>query len=298
MNYEEILHSLGYKLTNQGKFWRTSANYRGGRGAATLAINKRTGVVTDFGTGKNMSFRSFGRLHGLNLEEGLFIALEESQEEALVITKHYPKEHLRTLLPDYGFFVTKRGISLETMRVFQAGLEQSGKLARRIIFPIYDKAGNIIGFAGRHYHENVFGATPKWKFASSKKKFLYPSHLNRHIIQDEKEIILIESIGDCLSLWEAGIKNTLVMFGTSLSGKQLGYIMSLGCERIIIATNTDERLTGQRAAVDIKSKLREFFDDSQIVISTPPEKDFGQMDKLRVKEWYEHTTKAFQNSDK
>jgi len=298
MNYENILHSLGYKLTNQGKFWRTSANYRGGQGAATLAINKKTGVVTDFGTGKNMSFTAFGNINGLNIEQGQFTQNLDEVEEAIVVTKHYPKQHLRTLLPDYGFFMTTRGVSIDTMRIFQAGLEQSGKLARRIIFPIYDKLGNIIGFAGRYYHENVFGATPKWKFASSKKKFLYPSHLNRHIIQDKKEVILIESIGDCLSLWEAGIKNTLVMFGTSLSGKQIGYIMALNCQRVIIATNTDERLTGQRAAVDIKSKLRGFFDESQIVISTPPEKDFGQMDKLRIKEWYEHTTKAFQNSDK
>lgn len=285
MNYENILHSLGYKLTNQGKFWRTSANYRGGQGAATLAINKKTGVVTDFGTGKNMSFTAFGNINGLNIEQGQFTETLDEVEEAIVVTKHYPKQHLRTLIPDYGFFVTARGISLETMRVFQAGLEQSGKLARRIIFPIYDKLGNIIGFAGRYYHENVFGATPKWKILGRKTSFIYPCHL----INPTKEsvIVLVESVGDLLALWQRGIRNVYCLFGTSLSGKLMGHLMGLNPAKVVIATNNerDNDSIGNEAGLAIAKKLRGVMEPSKISVRLPARKDFSAMSGEEIDTW-------------
>ena len=43
----------------------------------------------------------------------------------------------------------------------------------------------------------------------------------------KKELILIESIGDMLSLWSAGIKNTLVIFGLNLSPSLIGALIKI-----------------------------------------------------------------------
>ena len=45
---EEVLTSLGYKLTDRGSYWQTSAIYRNGDNNTALQIYKDTGVWKDY----------------------------------------------------------------------------------------------------------------------------------------------------------------------------------------------------------------------------------------------------------
>ena len=49
-----------------------------------------------------------------------------------------------------------------------------------------------------------------------KKNFIFP-FICQEEIKKGKNVILVESIGDALSLIEIGIKNVLVLFGVSMS---------------------------------------------------------------------------------
>jgi 5S rRNA maturation endonuclease (ribonuclease M5) len=287
----EILVEAGYQITYAGDYWRTTAKFRGGKNPTSIAIDRRTGRWKDF-TISGSPWQSPELLaRTVKGEDVDFSGYEPTPErEKIRVTKVYPKEILKRLLPHFDFFKA-RGISVATLKEFEAGMAHSGKLNKRICFPIYDRHGRIIGFTGRWFKEIPFGDAPKWKHQSPKTEFLWPCHLNDALLREKKEVIILESPGDTLALWDAGIKNVICIFGVSISSKQLSYIIGLDPKKIIVATNNDEKTNnaGQIAAKKIYQKLSKHFDEAEIVISLPSVKDFGQMSSAEIKDWYEKT---------
>ena len=68
-------------------------------------------------------------------------------------------------------------------------------------------------------------------------------------IELQKEVILVESIGDALALYEQGIKNVLVMFGLSVNTNIINYLNSKRIDRIFISTNNDRSSPENRGLV-------------------------------------------------
>ena len=285
----EILINEGYRLTEKGDFWRTSARYRGGDNETSLSIHKKTGWFHDFVTGdKGPPEKLVSIINGQSVKFDKIYQAPEA--EKIKVTKYYPDSILETFLPDYKLFLD-RGISLATLKLFGAGLCHYGKLRNRICFPIYAQNGKIMGFQGRWFYEKTPEKTiPKWKNIGDKKDWLYPCTLNKDIIQSCGEIILVESIGNLIALWEAGYKNAICIFGTSISSKQFNYILGLNPQKIYISTDNDEiECKGPEAAEKIKAKLTKFFDESKIIIALPPKKDFGVMSTPEIQNFWKNT---------
>ena len=96
-----------------------------------------------------------------------------------------------------------------------------------------------------------------------KTNWVYPHHISSDVVEKSGEVILVESIGDCLALHEAGFKNVLVTFGLDASSKLISYLNSFELNRIIIATNNDkdkEVNSGGIASVKVAAKLAQVFD--------------------------------------
>lgn len=97
----------------------------------------------------------------------------------------------------------------------------------RIIFPIHNNTGKIIGFGAR-----VIGKADKApKYINtpenevySKSKILYGSYFARQAIDKAKECLLVEGYTDVVSLHQAGIENVVASGGTSLTIDQLRLI--------------------------------------------------------------------------
>ena len=282
---KDILLEAGCKLTDCGKFWKTAATYRGGVNRTSLSIDKRTGWAFDFGTNAKFSPEALTQiLAGKHVDFSSFVV--EEAVEKIKVSKTYNKDVLKRLLPDYDLFLD-RGISKETLDLFEAGLATSGKLRNRICFPIYNRKGKIMGFSGRWFKENKYDEIPKWKHVVKKQEACYPCHLNEQIIREKREIIITESIGDTIKLWEAGFKTGLCIFGTSISNKQLTYIIGLDPSRIIVATNNDEvDSKGPAAARKIQGKLLKFFAKEKVMIRLPTLNDFGCMTATEIHKWY------------
>ncbi len=282
----EILTEAGYRLTDTGSHWRTSALYRGGKNSTALSIDKRTGVFYDFVTGARGSAEQLAKIvagKNVKFENYTF----EPEVSKIKVTKTYSKDILARLMPEYGPF-PKRGIKKETLELFEAGMATAGKLSQRICFPIYDREGRIIGFTGRWKWDKLPNKmTAKWKKIGDSKNWLYPNHLNLDVLREKGEIIIVESVGDILSLWDAGLKQIMCIFGTSISSKQLSYIVGLDPQRVIIATNNDEDpAKGPAAAEKIRKKLTFLINADKVVIALPTRNDFGDMDEKEIQEWY------------
>lgn len=211
--------------------------------------------------------------------------------------KIYPESYLDKLLPIKTFY-EKRGISNKTQIKFKCGYAGGGKMYRRMVFPIYDLDNQIHGFSGRSVvdYDNV----PKWKHMGRKTNWIYPHHLSHKTIEEKQEVILVESIGDCMALYEAGFENVLMLAGLDISAKMISYLNTFDLNRIIVATNNDNSKqvnTGALASIKITAKLSTVFDLSLIRINPPVCNDFGEMLECdtgmldNFKQWYERKDK-------
>lgn len=177
-----------------------------------------------------------------------------------------------------------RGISDKTLEVFKGGLSSNNKMNHRFCFPIYNEYGKIHGMTGR-WTLPVPTDLP-WKHLGKTSNWLYPLYFNLQYIKESGCVFIVESVGDMLALWEAGIKNVLVLFGSTMSPALLAKLVGLNLKKVYICTNNDIKHTvGQRAAALIKKSLEKFYDADVPEIRLPPEKDFGLMTKENIIKW-------------
>jgi len=94
----------------------------------------------------------------------------------------------------------------------------------RIIFPIHNQSGKILGFGARIIKSN--DKSPKYINTPEneiyvKSKILYGSYFARTAIDKANECLLVEGYTDVVSLHQAGIENVVASGGTSLTVDQL-----------------------------------------------------------------------------
>ncbi|HVM87104.1 MAG TPA: DNA primase [Puia sp.] len=97
----------------------------------------------------------------------------------------------------------------------------------RIIFPVHNQTGKIIGFGARVIRNN--DKAPKYINTPEneiyiKSKILYGSYFARQAIDKNDECLLVEGYTDVISLHQAGIENVVASGGTSLTQDQLRLI--------------------------------------------------------------------------
>jgi len=295
--FEKILIDLGYELSDRGKYWQSNALYRQGDNRTAIQIWKNTGVWRDYVA--STSYQPFKRLVELSCRDEAkiteIISAIEKQDDSYLQIHRTPKmeseqffdhNEVKTLLPHYNFY-NKKKISDDILRLYRSGFSMSGKMNGRFVFPIFDENEKVIGLSGRHLLWNSNSSTPKWKHIGKKANWIYPIKLQNDAdniflktIEEKKQIILIEGIGDSLALSQSGYYNHLVVFGLDISSKQISYLLSLNVDKIVIATNNDKDKSDNRglaAAIKMYLKLIKYFDISKVEIRLPIAKDFGEM---------------------
>ena len=97
----------------------------------------------------------------------------------------------------------------------------------RVIFPIHNHSGKVLGFGARILKAN--DKAPKYINTPEneiyvKSKILYGSYFARTAIDKADECLLVEGYTDVVSLHQAGIENVVASGGTSLTVDQLRLI--------------------------------------------------------------------------
>jgi len=97
----------------------------------------------------------------------------------------------------------------------------------RIIFPVHNQTGKVIGFGARIIRSN--DRAPKYINTPEnelyvKSRILYGSWFARQAIDKADECLLVEGYTDVISLHQAGIENVVASGGTSLTIDQLRLI--------------------------------------------------------------------------
>ncbi len=123
------------------------------------------------------------------------------------------------------------------------------RFRNRIIFPINDISGNIIGFGGRIIEDNKNLAkyinspeTPFFKKGSN----LYNLDKARKLSNKLENVYLVEGYMDVIGLSKNGIENTVANLGTALTSKQI-QILNQFYNHIVICFDGDQ--SGYKAAI-------------------------------------------------
>ena len=137
----------------------------------------------------------------------------------------------------------------ELIKGFLCGKSQkSGKLydyfRNRVMFPIIDVSGNIIGFGGRVMDDSK----PKYLNTSDtpgfkKSKNLFALNYAKNYCEDQ--LLLCEGYMDVIAMHAAGFQNAVATLGTALTSEQ-ARLMTKYTKKVVVCYDSDE--AGQRAA--------------------------------------------------
>ena len=292
---KEVLTDIGYDLRDYGREYRARPIYRDSDNNTVLRIKKDTGRWVDFKEGMSGSLEELVKLSldlsniddaKKYLKNRVSLSSTTVKKPPIIEKKTLSKDFLNKLIKN-NFYWNQRGVLDETLEIFGGGVCEAGKMIGRYVFPIFDSKKRLVGVSGRDVYENSSSNRPKWKHLGNKYSWKYPLQVNNDILNEEKKVILVESIGDMLSLWGAGVKNTMVTFGLDVSAAILNSLLRLDPKEVIISFNNDEgnNLAGNKASEKAKKKLLFHFDEKQIKIALPDKKDFGEMSAEEINLW-------------
>lgn len=212
----------------------------------------------------------------------------EKKQKILKINVDAARFFYKSLMSPQGSlaqqYLRKRGIIGETVKTFGLGFAQdswhvlydylqgegytldeilaSGLVIRneknicydrfrnRLMFPIIDIRGNVIGFGGRVLDDSL----PKYlnspeTLVFNKSRNLYGLNLAKN--SGSKDLVVVEGYMDVISLHQNGIINTIASLGTALTTEHANIIKKY-CNEVILAYDTDS--AGQAAtlrAIDV-----------------------------------------------
>ncbi len=150
-------------------------------------------------------------------------------------------------------------LGFTNQELFQANLANETKngnpidrFSDRVMFPIIDLRGNVIGFGGRIMSD----IKPKYLNTSDTPVFNKSRNLFALRFAKQKangQLILVEGYMDVIALHQAGFENAVATLGTALTQEQAAIIKRY-CDEVVICYDSDE--AGQKATQRAISILR------------------------------------------
>ena len=123
-------------------------------------------------------------------------------------------------------YLKKQGVSDKEMAdiglITINGSKKYDRFRNRVMFPIINTSGKVIGFGGRAIAE---GDSPKYlnspeSVIFQKKNNLYSLNFARQACTKDGFIILVEGYMDVISLYQSGVQNAVASLGTALTENQ------------------------------------------------------------------------------
>ncbi len=150
----------------------------------------------------------------------------------------------------YQFF-KKKGISEKILLELGLISEKNGKyydkFRERVMFPIINTSGKVIGFGGR----TIGQAEPKYLNSPENKVFqkknnLYALNTTKQDIGKEGYAILVEGYMDVIALYQHGVRNVGASLGTALTDNQ-ARLINRYTKNVVLSYDADN--AGRNAAL-------------------------------------------------
>ena len=188
----------------------------------------------------------------------------------------------------HGFasrYLASRGISEDTIKHFEIGYNEKGMIQDnlsdkydneelyqvgilgkstvndryydfqfdRILIPIKDRSGVVVGFGGRSLEEN-----PSIKYKNTretelfKKRYILFNYNNaRFEASKNNEIVVVEGYFDVVSAYEMGIKNCVALMGVAFSEEHKNLLQNIRSDNLTVTLCLDNDEAGRKAMCKI-----------------------------------------------
>ena len=170
-----------------------------------------------------------------------------------------PSNFLYDKLASSGY--TNEGKALGVIKTSEERQNLYDQYSERVIYPIHDQNGLLIGFAGR----NCASVAKKSKWINpdvntnnklyEKEKVLYGLHKAKQAIRKYGEVFITEGYNDVIALHRYGCLNTVSLSGTAVSEYQINQLKKL-CDKVVFVMDPDR--AGKEAVLKYLPKFIKF----------------------------------------
>ncbi|MCI5967777.1 MAG: DNA primase [Tenericutes bacterium] len=157
-----------------------------------------------------------------------------------------------------------KGYDLNTLNSIGLANYDKDVYMNRIMFPLYDLNGRVVGFSGRRYDgikENKYVNT-KGTNIFQKGETLYNYHNAREFVRSKNQVIVMEGFMAVIRTLTTGIKNVVALMGTAMTKEQANLIKRLSTN-VVLCFDGDE--PGRKACLDNGNELEKLGCDVSIV---------------------------------
>ena len=187
-----------------------------------------------------------------------------------------------------SLYLIKKGYS--AFDIERAGLayknERGGLIDRfrgRIIFPIHNHFGKVIGFSGRILPRLETPEIGKYinspeTLIFNKSKILYGFYKSKNFIREIKTAVLVEGQMDFLACWQDGVKNIVAVSGTALTIDHLKVLKRQTDQLIFCFDNDEAGLKAAERSIDLANSqdfsvkilvLGDYKDPAEAILKNP-----------------------------
>lgn len=166
---------------------------------------------------------------------------------------------------DLTNLLTKKQYDLTDLNKIGLSVDNRDIYIDRIMFPLYDTYGKIVGFSGRIYKDvdqNKYVNT-KETVIFKKGHCLYNYHNAIDTSRVAKSIIIMEGFMDVIRAYTIGVTNVVALMGTALTDEQLKLIKRLS-KNVIICLDGDA--PGRHAALKVGEMLLNSGIEAKVVL--------------------------------
>lgn len=226
-----------------------------GFGEALAQLAERAGVELK---GRSQDWGERSKLFIINelaakfFEKALTDSKAGRQAASYLVSRGINQETIKTFRLGYAplgweyliKFLQRRGYVLPDIAkaglIVQRTKGYSDKFRHRLMFPIINTGGKVVGFTGR-----VLDPKDLPKYLNSpetqvfnKGRILYGLSVTKGTIQEANAAVLVEGQMDVLASYQAGVKNVIASSGTALTNDQLRLVRRYA-ETLILALDAD-----------------------------------------------------------
>lgn len=232
---------------------------------AVKVLADRVNISIDFENGKADPRRKKRELlYKINKEVGKYY-FSNLQKEPEIKEYFYRRGLTEKTIRSFGLGFAKDGWRetlgfLKSLRLNDDVIRETGlvvfneekkvsydRFRNRVIFPVFDVSGNVIGFGGRVLDDS------KPKYLNSPETAVFDKGTNLYGLNfavknkiEDRTVIMVEGYMDCISLHQHGITNAVASLGTALTPGQ-GKLLRRYADTIIISYDAD--VAGQKATL-------------------------------------------------
>ncbi len=166
-------------------------------------------------------------------------------------------DYIHTLPEEDREEILKTAIEIGIVKYNPENKSHYDTYRERVMFPIWDHYGRVIGFTGRRIRDEQYGkyVNSKGSFIFNKSNLLYGLHLAKSYIRKRDSVIIVEGNMDQVATFKKGFENSVAIMGTALGDNSLRVLKAL-TKNIYLALDNDE--AGYKAAQRTSQQFLEY----------------------------------------